>query len=279
MTKIIVAGNMIEGFLYRERMGIPSKDSVIVTSFLHVEGLRFTREDVHYTGSYRELAEFPEISDYIDRTVVAYRGLASIRDNETRTTSATGGQKGVKPERFSLIPKAPLDLLGRVYHFGESKYAPHNYRKGYEWSKSYDALQRHLSAWWEREDIDEESGLSHLGHAACHIFALIVFSSDRDRYGEYDDRYSATENSEPIVRPQADNAVEFVHPSNPDHALIEAKKVEPEEELCEYRVFWSAAKGEYECCKHHNYESSRDISEGPNRPCNYVDEMSNDDKS
>lgn len=112
--------------------------------------------------------------------------------DEIRTTSSTGGDKGVKPERFSLIPKAPLDLLGQVYDFGTKKYAPHNYRRGYEWSKSYDALQRHLTAWWERDEIDPESGLSHLGHAAWHIFALIVFSSD-PKYKQFDDRYGADE--------------------------------------------------------------------------------------
>lgn len=111
---------------------------------------------------------------------------------ETRTTSVTGGMKGVKAERFSLIPKAPLDLLGRIYGYGHGKYGDaHNYRKGYEWSKSYDALQRHLTAWWEREETDPESELSHLGHAAWHIFTLIVFSSN-PQYSQYDDRYFAS---------------------------------------------------------------------------------------
>lgn len=111
---------------------------------------------------------------------------------EIRTTSVTGGLKGVKPERYSFIPKAPLDLLARIYGYGDEKYGDaHNYRKGYEWSKNYDALQRHLTAWWEREDTDPESGLSHLGHAAWHIFALIVFASE-ERYKQFDDRYRAT---------------------------------------------------------------------------------------
>lgn len=110
--------------------------------------------------------------------------------NETRTVSSTGGEKGVKPQRYSLIPREGLDVIGEIYDFGSRKYAPHNWRKGYEWSKSYDALQRHLTAWWDREENDPESGLSHLGHAGFHIFALIVFSKDR-RYAEFDDRYGS----------------------------------------------------------------------------------------
>lgn len=107
---------------------------------------------------------------------------------EIRTKSATGGEKGVKPQRYSLLPRQALDVISEVYGFGVKKYAAHNWRRGYEWSKSYDALQRHLTAWWEREDNDPESGLSHLGHAGFHVFALIVFSSNA-RYSHYDDRY------------------------------------------------------------------------------------------
>jgi hypothetical protein len=114
---------------------------------------------------------------------------------EVRTTSSTGGEKGVKPQRFSLLPREPLWLLGEVYNFGAGKYADHNWRRGYEWSKSYDALQRHLTSWWDRDENDPESGLSHLGHALWHIVALIVFSSHK-RYKQFDDRYQPPEELE-----------------------------------------------------------------------------------
>lgn len=108
---------------------------------------------------------------------------------EIRSVSSTGGEKGVKPQAHSYLPRKALDVISEVYSFGAKKYSAHNWRKGYEWSKSYDALQRHLTAWWDREENDPESGLSHLGHAGFHIFALIVFAGDRKKYGEFDDRY------------------------------------------------------------------------------------------
>lgn len=108
---------------------------------------------------------------------------------EVRSVSSTGGEKGVKPQRHSLIPRQALDRIAEVYDFGSRKYAAHNWRRGYEWSKSYDALQRHLTAWWDREENDPESGLSHLGHAGFHIFALIVFSGHK-KYEQFDDRYT-----------------------------------------------------------------------------------------
>lgn len=112
--------------------------------------------------------------------------------NEVRTVSLTGGEKGVKAQRLALLPSTALNRISEVYHFGASKYSAHNWRKGYEWSKSYDALQRHLSAWWERDEIDPESGLSHLAHAGFHLFALITYSG-HDRYKQFDDRYNPEE--------------------------------------------------------------------------------------
>lgn len=91
------------------------------------------------------------------------------------TDRFTGGQKGAKPQMFSLVPFDALDEILKGYHYGASKYSEHNWRKGYKWSLSFDALMRHLTAWWEGEDKDPESGLSHLAHAGWHVLALLWF--------------------------------------------------------------------------------------------------------
>lgn len=108
--------------------------------------------------------------------------------DEVRTTSATGGQKGVKLQRFDLIPVVPLTILAELYGFGAMKYEDRNWERGYEWSKSYAALQRHATAWWGGEDFDAESGLSHMASVAWHAFALLEFMSRPQQYGQYDDR-------------------------------------------------------------------------------------------
>lgn len=105
---------------------------------------------------------------------------------ETRTTATSGAQKGVKEERFSLVPVYPLTLLSRLYAFGAKKYAAHNWRKGYEWSKSYDSVIRHLTQFWEGEDIDPETGIPHVICAAFHCFVLAQYMKD---HPELDDRY------------------------------------------------------------------------------------------
>jgi hypothetical protein len=58
---------------------------------------------------------------------------------------------------------------------GATKYAPYNWRRGYDWSLSYGAMQRHLAAFWNGEDRDAESKLYHLAHARWHTGVLIEF--------------------------------------------------------------------------------------------------------
>ena len=122
---------------------------------------------------------------------------------EIRTTSSTGGQKGVKPERFGLLPTEGLNAIARVFGFGAQKYDDHNWRKGYEWSKSYDALMRHMTAFWGGETIDPESGLPHLAHAGFHIMVLLTWLETQGEgpSNDFDDRWASTSR-----RPQPDQA-------------------------------------------------------------------------
>lgn len=108
-----------------------------------------------------------------------------VSADEVRTTSATGGQKGVKTARFDLIPKAPLWLLAELYGRGSLKYEPRNWERGYEWSKSFAALNRHLWLFWSGEDTDPETGLPHLASVAWHAFALQEWA---ETHPEFDDR-------------------------------------------------------------------------------------------
>ena len=67
---------------------------------------------------------------------------------ETRIVDpVTGGEKGQKDVQLHCIPWEALEILGKVYTFGREKYADYNFRKGYNWSLSFDAMQRHLWMW------------------------------------------------------------------------------------------------------------------------------------
>lgn len=87
----------------------------------------------------------------------------------------TGGSKASKLARFDLIPADALWALAERYGLGCVKYAQRNWEKGYAWGLSYAALQRHANAWWMGEDVDAETGQSHLVAVAWHAMALFVF--------------------------------------------------------------------------------------------------------
>jgi hypothetical protein len=95
---------------------------------------------------------------------------------EIRTVDPiTGAEKGAKLARFSLIPFGFLWALAEHYGQGAKKYAERNWEKGYKWSLSLDASQRHLNQWLLGEDNDQETGSSHLVAAAWHLIALWFF--------------------------------------------------------------------------------------------------------
>lgn len=77
--------------------------------------------------------------------------------------------------RMSLMSCIMIREVGRVLEFGARKYAIHNWRKGFNWTRLFDACQRHLIAWMAGESIDPESKLPHLAHAICNLMFLLEF--------------------------------------------------------------------------------------------------------
>lgn len=99
----------------------------------------------------------------------------------------TGGMKGRKDCELFTAPPYGLQEYGKVCSYGSrDKYAQNNWRYGFVWSLSANALLRHYLAWVGGEDTDPESGLHHLAHAAWHSLVLVQFSKD---HPEKDDRF------------------------------------------------------------------------------------------
>lgn len=87
----------------------------------------------------------------------------------------TGGEKGQKPQRFSLIPVEFLWALAEHYGVGARKYADRNWERGYKWSLSLDASERHKAQFLLGERFDKETGSHHLIAAIWHLVALYIF--------------------------------------------------------------------------------------------------------
>lgn len=80
---------------------------------------------------------------------------------------------GVTKPPMSTVSATVSHEVGVGMLEGALKYGRHNYRViGVRSSIYYDAAKRHLDKWWEGEDIDPDSGLSHITKAICSLYVL-----------------------------------------------------------------------------------------------------------
>lgn len=88
-------------------------------------------------------------------------------------------QEGVKFDhgkpRMDLIAPELLEEVGKVLAYGAEKYGARNWELGMDWGRPYAAALRHMNAWQRGEDVDPETGLSHMAHAACNLMMLLAF--------------------------------------------------------------------------------------------------------
>ena len=84
--------------------------------------------------------------------------------------------------RFSLLPKGVLNKVITVLEIGAKKYQEENWQH-VEGAKTryFDALHRHVDAWWSGERNDPETGQHHLAHAVCCAMFLMWFDLEEDR--------------------------------------------------------------------------------------------------
>jgi hypothetical protein len=115
--------------------------------------------------------------------------------------------EGVKHDsgkaRIELVPPEVVFAVAHVLTFGAVKYNDRNWELGMSWGRVFGALMRHLWAWWGGkgpttksflfEDLDSETGMSHLWHAACCIAFLVAYE---ERGAGTDDRLYSTKKEE-----------------------------------------------------------------------------------
>lgn len=81
--------------------------------------------------------------------------------------------------RWALLPWDAVGEVVKVLMYGAKKYGPWNWcsHGGMDWTRLSDASIRHVIAWQQGQDNDEdESGLPHLAHAACGLLFLLAYS-------------------------------------------------------------------------------------------------------
>jgi hypothetical protein len=93
---------------------------------------------------------------------------AVMAPQETKGRKFDGGKL-----EYGLLPPLALEETVKVLTFGAQKYERDNWQKVPDAKRRYfDALQRHVWAWKQGEQIDPESGIHHLAHAMCCLMFL-----------------------------------------------------------------------------------------------------------
>lgn len=77
---------------------------------------------------------------------------------------------------LELVPVSAITGMAEVLQAGAKKYAPRNWERGMHWSVCYASMMRHMLKWFNGQDLDEETGLSHLKHVLTNAAFLIQYT-------------------------------------------------------------------------------------------------------
>jgi hypothetical protein len=119
--------------------------------------------------------------------------IASEKAINTYKTVSKLSQEAVKHDDgkpdWSLVPFESLEGMVKVLEFGAQKYAGWNWTTngGFPYMRVMRSCLRHLFAWSRGEDIDPESGLSHIHHAMCNLLFISHYIGNKEKYNK-DDR-------------------------------------------------------------------------------------------
>lgn len=117
----------------------------------------------------------------------------ALTTKDTNPKDAVGSRK----VPMSVVPPVVLAEVAVGMVDGARKYGRFNYRvAGVRGTVYYDAAMRHLMAWYEGQDIDPDSGLSHITKA---ITSLVVLRDSMIQGNWNDDRPPKTPEFMPIL--------------------------------------------------------------------------------
>ena len=83
--------------------------------------------------------------------------------------------------RTDLLPPEELLEIAAVFGFGAQKYSDKNYLL-LDTKRVYASCLRHLFAYYSGIDTDEESGHSHLAHAACCVIMMMEMQRNKKHH-------------------------------------------------------------------------------------------------
>jgi Domain of unknown function (DUF5664) len=113
--------------------------------------------------------------------------------------TASVQEEGIKTDegktKWQLVPWDALKETANVMTVCAApigKYPERNWEKGLHYSRLFRAAIEHLTTWFNGEEKDPETGLSHLAHAACCVLFLLAYTLraklSGSKIAQFDDR-------------------------------------------------------------------------------------------
>lgn len=170
------------------------------------------------------------------------RNKSALPDNNPKTA------QGVTKIALNLVPPSVKHYLAKAFADGARKYGAYNWRdKKVSASIYYAALQRHMDAWWDGEDIAEDSKIEHLAHAAACVGILIDAYTSGNLIDDRPTKGAAArlqldyvKKGEQIERDKYHNAVRIDEPA-----------ISPIERWNEYQATYAMVEPGVSCCEAH----------------------------
>lgn len=165
--KVLVINLFLEHYnkifnIDRTRQSSALKDKTVYVGIINGEEVHFDEDDLDFAHSGTDIKNAIEV-DY---------SKGSKYDN------------GKAP--IHMIPEEAILGMAQAFGYGAKKYDRFNYRKGIEFTRLMDSLMRHLLAFSQGQDNDDESGLPHTYHILANA-AMLEFS--RLYHPDLDDRF------------------------------------------------------------------------------------------
>nr|DAK86606.1 MAG TPA: hypothetical protein [Caudoviricetes sp.] len=152
-------------------------DPELLSKRLYVRGMDDHADDDTFGYSYGSYGRAESVYKDIISLVNELNGeLGGVVDERENTLFANKDQSAKADKgklELSLVNPELVKAVAEVRMYGTEKYGDsENWRK-VEPKRYVDALYRHLLAYIEGNEVDEESGLSHLAHMACNLSFLL----------------------------------------------------------------------------------------------------------
>lgn len=161
----------------KETVGKPDLSLIPLTFFQNLNYVLLDAEDDMYETPFDVLINL--------HSILARKNedFESIRDSLILLYFRTHPDQDSTSHKFADLLKA----MALVMEYGLTKYSRENWALGGSVIKLLTACERHILT-WSYDELDKDSGQSHIAHALCNISFLMYYQSHPDLWQLNDDR-------------------------------------------------------------------------------------------